>query len=360
MPSRRAGSPVQVSPSPRTANRTPAMCSSSATARVVFLARSSSAPAQPTQNRYSTSVEVLDVPPTTGTSKSSSLVQSRRALGAHAPRVAPVLQVAQHHAGLGRERRLDQHLVAAHVDDVVDVLDVDRALLDAGAAGGAGPQHVGVDDPALLGGADQRPCACGALVPACARSRTRARRGAGRARRSPRRRRTPRPAPFRRRAVRGLGEQVVAQVHDHQLGRQRLAGVPRRALGLAAPALGAGGEVEHALPGEVLDLAAAEDVSSSSRRVLEVDRLAAGVIGSSGPSAFGSRLDSDVERRQEDVQVLGVDDEDQEAEHDADLGQEADRLERPRWRPRRAAPAARRRPRRRTPPPSPGTGRRRC
>ena len=57
---------------------------------------------------------------------------------------------------LGRELRLHHHLVAAHVDDVVDVLDVHRALLDARAARGARPQHVGVDDAALLGGADQR------------------------------------------------------------------------------------------------------------------------------------------------------------------------------------------------------------
>ena len=65
-----------------------------------------------------------------------------------------------------REVRLDQHLVAAHVDDVVDVLDVDRALLHAGAAGHAGPQHVGVDharaavghvEPVVAGVADQRP-----------------------------------------------------------------------------------------------------------------------------------------------------------------------------------------------------------
>src|SRR5919202_827622 len=37
-------------------------------------------------------------------------------------------------------------------------------------------------------------------------------------------------------------------------------------------ALGAGGEVQHPLPGEVLDLAAAEDVVLA--RVLEVDGLA--------------------------------------------------------------------------------------
>ena len=69
-----------------------------------------------------------------------------------------------------------------------------------------------------------------------------------------------------------LGEQVVAQVHDDELGRQRLSGVPRRALRLAAPALGAGGEVEVALPGEVLDLAAAEHRVLGG--ILEVDRLA--------------------------------------------------------------------------------------
>ena len=82
-------------------------------------------------------------------------------VAAHAPRVPAVLEVAHHHAGLGREARLDQHLVAAHVVDVVDVLDVDRALLDAGAAVGARPQDVGVDDPALLQRADQRTVALG-------------------------------------------------------------------------------------------------------------------------------------------------------------------------------------------------------
>ena len=66
--------------------------------------------------------------------------------GAETPGVALVLDVAEHEAGLGRELGLHQHLVAAHVDDGVDVLDVHRALLDARPAGGAGPQHVGVDD----------------------------------------------------------------------------------------------------------------------------------------------------------------------------------------------------------------------
>ena len=94
------------------------------------------------------------------------LAQSMRALRRHVPGVALVLQALEELVELGREVRLDQHLVAAHVDDVVDVLDVDRALLHAGAAGGAGPQHVGVDhggavlghvEPVVAGLADQRP-----------------------------------------------------------------------------------------------------------------------------------------------------------------------------------------------------------
>ena len=61
---------------------------------------------------------------------------------AQTPRIAPVLDVAQHGARLGREAGLHQHLVAAHVEDGVDVLDVDGALLDARPTGGARPQHV--------------------------------------------------------------------------------------------------------------------------------------------------------------------------------------------------------------------------
>jgi hypothetical protein len=80
------------------------------------------------------------------------------ALGlADAPGVAGVLDVLEHDAGFLREARLHHRLVAAQVDDGVDVLDVDRALLDAGAAGGARPQHVVVDDRGLAGRvADQR------------------------------------------------------------------------------------------------------------------------------------------------------------------------------------------------------------
>ncbi len=64
----------------------------------------------------------------------------------HAPRVAVLLEVLEQPAELGREGRLDEHLVAAQLDDRVDVLDVDGALLDARAARRARPQHVLVDD----------------------------------------------------------------------------------------------------------------------------------------------------------------------------------------------------------------------
>ena len=54
---------------------------------------------------------------------------------------------------------------------MVDVLDVDRALLDAGAAGRAGPEHVRVDDPALR---RRRRSAAGRPRPSRARRRRRA------------------------------------------------------------------------------------------------------------------------------------------------------------------------------------------
>src|SRR5918997_3288095 len=75
LPARRAESPVQVSPLPSTPNETPARSSSSATARVVFFARSSYAPAQPTQKSHSTSSRDSTSSPTTLTSNGRSLAQ---------------------------------------------------------------------------------------------------------------------------------------------------------------------------------------------------------------------------------------------------------------------------------------------
>ena len=101
-------------------------------------------------------VEVLDVVGDGAGDDRDLEVEALGPLGAlvlpESPRVALVLHVAQHEPGLGRELGLHEHLVAAHVDDGVDVLDVDRALLHAGPAGRAGPQHVGVDDVGHQGG----------------------------------------------------------------------------------------------------------------------------------------------------------------------------------------------------------------
>ena len=108
-------------------------------------------------------------------------------------------------------------------------------------------------------------------VPTSGRSPRRARPRApgqllGRGRSSPRS--LPPPQQVRRLRVR-----VVAQVGDEQLRRERLAGVPRRALRLAAAALGARGDVEQALPRQVLDRADAEQVGVGVG-LLEVERLA--------------------------------------------------------------------------------------
>ena len=104
---------------------------------------------------------------------------------------------------------------------------------------------------------------------------------------------------------RRLGVRVVAQRHDQQLGGQRLVGVPGGALRLAAAALGAGGEVEQALPGEVLDLADAErGVLVEVLDVLEVDRLAADrdrLQRAERGAAVGVPLEADVEEGEEPV-----------------------------------------------------------
>ena len=119
-----------------------------------------------------------------------------------------------------------------------------------------------------------------------------------------------------------LREQVVAQVHDDELGRQRLSGVPRRALRLAAAALGTRREVEVALPGEVLDLAAAEHRVLGG--ILEVDVLAVVLHGQQRAQRVGQALERHVDRRQADVKVLGVQHDQQEDQHDADVQQQRD------------------------------------
>lgn len=174
---------------------------------------------------------------------------------------------------------------------MVDVLDVDRALLDTGAAGGAGPQDVGVDDAVLLGGADERALGLGdrrggdvlELLLGRLLVALHVLAAAGE-------------------QVRGLGVRVVAQRHDEELRGERLAGVPGGALRLAATALGAGREVEDALPGELLDLGDTED--GVLGRVLPVDLLAGRrhrLERAEGGGAVGVPLEPDVREAEEAV-----------------------------------------------------------
>ena len=98
-------------------------------------------------------------PSTTGTSKSSSPIQSPRGL-----RPCPTGRPCSPGSAASRPPRPGTRTRsasgAAHPVDVVDVLDIDRALLDARPAVRARPQHVRVDHPVLV-----RPCRPAAVPP---------------------------------------------------------------------------------------------------------------------------------------------------------------------------------------------------
>ncbi len=68
--------------------------------------------------------------------------QAARSVLRLAPGVRAALDVAQHRLGLGGKARVDHDQMPAQVDDVIDVLDRDRALVDAGAAGHAVPDDL--------------------------------------------------------------------------------------------------------------------------------------------------------------------------------------------------------------------------
>ena len=240
-----------------------------------------------------------------------------------APRVALGLQVLEQATQLGREVRLNQHLVAAHVDNVVDVLDVHRALFHTGTTVGAGPQHVGVDNTHLarsnqlqqrhvrvgvnrrivqhgsVGSLAGEHATCVGLVLTCGLQ-----------------------------VRRGL-DGVVAQVGDQQLRAQRLRGVPSRALLLAAATLGTRGEVHPALPGEVVDLANADRVFL---RVCVFHGQHAATGGqrlrcTQCVTAVGVALQEDVEERHEAVPgnaPLDVHTDDEQPDH---AGQQLDQRE---------------------------------
>ena len=195
-----------------------------------------------------------------------------------APRVRAPLDVAEHRLGLGREARLDHDEVPAQVDDVVDVLDRDRALVDAGAARHAVPHDVvrdGVRD-------ERRGVEAGVAE-----------------------------------HLRALGEDVVAEIHDQELRRQLLPGRVRGADVLAAAALGAGHRVEDPLPGEVASGARAE--AELVVRAVEAQRLEA-----ARATAFA---EEHVRTGSRDVQMLGVGEIDEEREDQQHVRPDEDALE---------------------------------
>ena len=257
---------------------------------MVFCCPSSNAPAQPTQNRYSVAGD--SSPSNTGTSKSSFLVQSSR-LRAFWPHGLPLfsrfLNSAPSSDGNSDSiitwwRRMSTMWSTCSMSTGHCSTHAPHVVHDHSTSGSITPpcSAVPTSGRAACSGPDPgtRPkpdsgtwCPCPPAWSAAARERR------------PRPRRACPCPPIR---YGRLGQQVIPQVHDHELGRQRLAGVPGRALALAATALGAGGEVEHALPGEVLDLARGRSVASS-RRVLEVDRLALVLAAAAaGPAPWGS------------------------------------------------------------------------
>ena len=134
------------------------------------------------------------------------------------------------------EGRLHAPLVdegPAHLDDGRDVLDADRAGLDAGHAGRAGPEGLLFDDVA------------GQFGVAVAGQRA-GRRRAG--------------LPVEQRVDARLLIDPLPQVEDEVARRQRPAGHLGRADDVAAAALGAGVEVDELLPGEVGQRAVADVV----------------------------------------------------------------------------------------------------
>ena len=198
-----------------------------------------------------------------------------------APRVALGLKVLEQASQFGREVRLDQNLVTTHINDVVDVFNVNRALLNTGTTVGAGPQDVLVDD-ALVAIANQwlgQQCCTSALALASGFD------------------------GLASQQVRGRSVSVVTQLVNQQLRGQRLGSVPGRALLLAATTLGTRGEVQQSLPGVVSDHAGAHGVNLRVSLFQVQDLTVRGhrLSAREGVVAISVALEQDVGERQEAV-----------------------------------------------------------
>ena len=153
------------------------------------------------------------------------------------PGIALVLHRPEGAGQLGREAALLEDEVAAQPDDLVDVLDEDRAGLHARPARHAVPDRV-VRDGRVHDGPGEGDRRRMGVVEAVGLAHDRRVRD-------------------QVDAVLGL-DRHLPDAHDEGLGVERLAGVPGRAGLLAAAAFGAGEPVEEVLPAEILERLEAE------------------------------------------------------------------------------------------------------
>src|SRR5207247_9724966 len=112
----------------------------------------------------------------------------------------------------------------------------------------------------------------------------------------------------------------VPEVHHQKLGGQGLAGVPRRADGLAPAAFGAGVGVQDLLPRQVFQ-GGGSQVGVAAVRLLEVD------VQRAEPAPCLGVGEEDVRLRDEAVGGLGVGDVGQDAQDQQDVGQQEHPLE---------------------------------
>ena len=261
LPIRRAGSPVQASRGPRMAKSTPALVSSFAVASAVLRARSSNEVAQPTQYRYSGA----------GSPGSSTRTPIDSAQSARSDWALPhgfEARSTSRSIGSDSAGKLDSTITRWRRRSTM----WSTCSIDTGHACTQAPQVTqSHTDSSGTASGHQRTRARAAAVAPAARGHDR-------------------PA---------VGEHLVAQAHDHQLGRQHLAGGERRARILAAAALGAGEGVEHLLPGQLGRVAGAEaDVLLGDVGIVEAQRL-------EPPAGPGAPV-PDVEGGADDVQMLGA------------------------------------------------------
>ena len=145
-PMRRAGSPLQFSSGPSTANFTPAICiSSREVVDDLLVAIVERAGATDPEQHFGVG-RLRDVRDLERFLLGSSLHPLERGLGRLTPRVAGRLHVLQRALHLAREPGLAHHEVPAHVHDRVDVLDVHRTRLHARATCRAVPDDLVLDD----------------------------------------------------------------------------------------------------------------------------------------------------------------------------------------------------------------------